>query len=70
MVDDLTAVLTRYSVRVGRGDERALRAHLLPGAAARGTISAVVPLRYDGAEVSLDHKRALCGAAFAAWGER
>ena len=70
MVDDLTAALTRYGVRVGRRSETTPQTHVLPGAAARGTISAVVHLRYAGAEVSLDHKQALCEAACAAWGER
>jgi hypothetical protein len=70
MVDDLTAVLARYGVRVGRRDETTSRTHVLPIAAARSTISAFVHLLYAGAEVSLDRKRALVEAAFAAWGER
>lgn len=70
MVDDLTAVLTRYGVRVGRRYENTPRTHVLPIAAARSNIIAFVHLLYDGAEVSLDRKRALFEEAFAAWGER
>ena len=69
MVDDPTAVLTRYGVRVGRRDETTPWTHVLPIAAARSTIIAVVHPLYAGAEVSLDRQRAPVEAAFAAWGE-
>jgi hypothetical protein len=70
MVDDLTAVLSQYSVRVGRRYENTPRTHVLPTAAARSNIIAFAHLLYDGAEVSLDRKRALFEEAFEAWGER